>query len=270
VPPERHSGLPGYPGGGDRIGNRAATQRQLDCFGEALQLFAAADRHGMLDADGVQASRIAVRAMRDHWKETDAGVWELSDAWWTHSRLAMIAGLHAVAERHRDLGPDAAELADAITHEARRRCTHRDGGWQRAPHDERVDAALVLPAVRAAALRGDPRTEATLVRVRRDLLDDGYVYRFRHGDAPLGDREGAFLLCGFMLSLAEASQGEREAAVRRFERTRAACGAAGLFAEEYDVAERQLRGNLPQAFVHALLLESSVAIANGGETGGAG
>ncbi|NUP33323.1 MAG: glycoside hydrolase family 15 protein [Streptomycetaceae bacterium] len=270
VSPERHSGLPGYPGGGDRIGNHAATQRQLDCFGEALQLFAAADRHGMLDADGAEASRIAVRAIRDHWKENDAGVWELSDAWWTHTRLAMNAGLHAVAGRHRDLGPDAAELADAITTETRRLCTHRDGGWQRAPDDERVDAALVLPAVRAAALRGDPRTEATLVRVRRDLLDDGYVYRFRHGDAPLGDREGAFLLCGFMLTLAEASQGGREAAVRRFERTRAACGAAGLFAEEYDVAERQLRGNLPQAFVHALLLESSVVLGSGSEAGGAG
>ncbi|MGR6998019.1 glycoside hydrolase family 15 protein [Yinghuangia aomiensis] len=121
--------------------------------------------------------------------------------------------------------------------------------------------------MRAAALRADPRTEATLVRVRRDLLDDGYVYRFRHGDAPLGDREGAFLLCGFMLVLAEASQGEQEAAVRRFERTRAACGAAGMFAEEYDVAERQLRGNLPQAFVHALLLESSVVLGSGREAG---
>jgi GH15 family glucan-1,4-alpha-glucosidase len=35
-----------------------------------------------------------------------------------------------------------------------------------------------------------------------------------------------------------------------------------LFAEEYDVAERQLRGNLPQAFVHALLLECSARLAS--------
>ena len=45
------------------------------------------------------------------------------------------------------------------------------------------------------------------------------------------------------------------AALRWFERNRAACGPPGLFSEEYDVAQRQLRGNLPQAFVHALLLE---------------
>jgi GH15 family glucan-1,4-alpha-glucosidase len=30
-----------------------------------------------------------------------------------------------------------------------------------------------------------------------------------------------------------------------------ACGPPGLLSEEYDVTQRQLRGNLPQAFVHA-------------------
>ena len=45
-----------------------------------------------------------------------------------------------------------------------------------------------------------------------------------------------------------------------FERNRAACGPAGLYTEEYDVHQRQLRGNLPQAFVHAGLLESAAAL----------
>lgn len=48
--------------------------------------------------------------------------------------------------------------------------------------------------------------------------------------------------------------------MRWFERTRSACGPAGLFAEEYDVAQRQPRGNIPQGFVHALLLECSVRL----------
>ncbi|MFG2693202.1 hypothetical protein [Kitasatospora sp. NPDC048407] len=34
------------------------------------------------------------------------------------------------------------------------------------------------------------------------------------------------------------------------------------FAEEFDVAQRRLRGNLPQAFVHALLLEAAAALAH--------
>ena len=51
-------------------------------------------------------------------------------------------------------------------------------------------------------------------------------------------------------------------AARWFERNRAACGSPGLYAEEYDVAERQLRGNLPQAFVHAMLLECAARLAS--------
>ena len=50
------------------------------------------------------------------------------------------------------------------------------------------------------------------------------------------------------------------AASRWFERNRAACGPAGLYTEEYDVHQRQLRGNLPQAFVHAAMLECAVRL----------
>lgn len=39
-----------------------------------------------------------------------------------------------------------------------------------------------------------------------------------------------------------------------------ACGPAALYTEEYDVRQRQLRGNLPQAFVHAGMLECAVVL----------
>lgn len=70
-----------------------------------------------------------------------------------------------------------------------------------------------------------------------------------------GEAEGAFLLCGFMMALAEHQQGRTAHALRLFERNRAACGPPGLFSEEYDIIQWQMRGNLPQAFVHVLLLE---------------
>ena len=77
----------------------------------------------------------------------------------------------------------------------------------------------------------------------------------------MAEAEGAFGLCGFLMALATWQQGEGVPAHRWFERTRAACGPPGLYAEEFDVAQRQLRGNLPQAFVHALFLESSIRLA---------
>jgi alpha,alpha-trehalase len=91
-------------------------------------------------------------------------------------------------------------------------------------------------------------------------LRDDYVYRFAHDARPLGEAEGAFLLCGFLLALALEQQGEHLTARALFERNRSAAGTPGLLAEEFDIAQRQLRGNIPQAFVHALLLECSAAL----------
>ncbi|GAA4326675.1 hypothetical protein GCM10023178_39260 [Actinomadura luteofluorescens] len=97
--------------------------------------------------------------------------------------------------------------------------------------------------------------------MREDLVEEGFVYRYRAGDEPLGVAEGAFILCGFFLALAEDRQGDTARALAAFERTRSGCATSGLFSEEYDVGQRQLRGNMPQAFVHALLLETAWRLA---------
>ena len=257
VPDERRLDLPGYPGGDDVVGNRVNRQFQLDAFGEALELFATADAADRLEPDGWSAACIAAGAIADRWEEPDAGIWELGPDRWTESRLSCAAGLRAVARRPR-AGRDAAgweALADRLVAEASGHGLHPSGRWQRSPTDTRIDAALLLPAVRGALARDDPRTAATLRAVLDDLTENGYAYRFRHGDQPLYRAEGAFLLCGFVVSLSLLDQGDVVGAARWFERNRAACGPPGLFTEEFDVRQRQLRGNLPQAFVHALLIE---------------
>ena len=137
---------------------------------------------------------------------------------------------------------------------------HPTGRWQRADDDERVDAALLLPPVRGAVPADDPRTVATLQAVRAELDERRLRLPLPPRRAAARTAEGAFLLCGFIMALAEHQQGDAVAAARWFERNRAACGPPGLFAEEYDVAQRQLRGNLPQAFVHAMLLETSIRL----------
>ena len=147
-------------------------------------------------------------------------------------------------------------IADTSAHALR-----PDGHWQRSPDDPALDAALLLPALRGAIPPDDPRTSATLHAFLRDLTVDGYAYRFRHDDRPLAEAEGSFLLCGFLTALALHQHGERVAARGWYERTRAACGPAELFSEEYDVTQHQMRGNLPQAFVHALMIETSTRLA---------
>src|SRR5581483_10593692 len=97
----------------------------------------------------------------------------------------------------------------------------------------------LLAAIRGAINPDDPRSIATLRAVERELTQDGYCYRYRTDERPLGEAEGAFLLCGFTLSLAYEQQGNSLEAARWFERNRAACGPAGLLSEEFDVTQRQ-------------------------------
>jgi hypothetical protein len=262
VPDQRPLNLPGYPGGSDIIGNHVNTQFQLDALGESLLLFAAAARHNHLEAQHTQAISTTVAAIEQRCRQPDAGIWELANHHWAHSRLTCAAGLRAIAAHAPTADAAAcATLADTLLATTNSESLHPSGRWQRAPHDPRIDAALLLPAIRGALPAHDPRSAATLRAVRDELTEDGYVYRYRHDQRPLRDAEGAFLLCGFLMAMATHQHGNPLEAARWFERNRSACGPPGLFAEEYDVTQRQLRGNLPQAFVHAAMLESAVRLA---------
>jgi alpha,alpha-trehalase len=263
VPDQRGLHLPGYPGGFDLVGNWVNKQFQLDALGESLLLLAAAGSHDRLDSGSRKAAEIAADAIARRWQEPDAGIWEIDNQAWTHSRLICAAGLRRAA-RHCTTEPQASEwsaLADSIVADTAEHAMHPTGRWQRSPGDPGLDAALLMPAIRGAVPADDPRTAETLRAYLAELTQDGYAYRFRHDERPLGEAEGAFLLCGFVVTLALHQQGQEVEAARWFERNRAACGSPGLYAEEYDVAERQLRGNLPQGFVHAMVLECAARLA---------
>jgi alpha,alpha-trehalase len=278
IPGERPLRLRGFPGGEARSGNWVRGQFQLDALGEALSLLAAAAGLDMLGEDDWRAAEIAADAIEKRWREPDAGIWELDNQRWTHSRLACVAGLRAIATAagggpagghgHRAAARWSA-LADAIT-ASLGDCVHPSGRLQRAPGDQRLDAALLLPLIRGALPLSDPRTVATIEAVRAELGVDGYMYRFRHDDRPLHLAEGAFLLCGCWMALAAHACGEPVAAAHWFERNRSSCGPAALYTEEYDVHQRQLRGNLPQAFVHAGVLECAVTLSRDVRLGTAG
>ena len=272
IPGESGLRLRGYPGGSARAGNRVNAQFQLDSLGEALQLLAAAAELDLLGPDDMRAAEVAAAAIERRWTEPEAGIWELHDDYWTHSWLACVAGLRAMAGATAAHGGRLAArwsgLADAIMADLDR-AVHKTGRWQRTISDQRVDASLLPSVLRGALPAGDPRSEATVAAVSAELADDGYLYQFRHDDRPMHEAEGAFLLCGFWMALTMHVWGDDVAAAHWFERNRAACGPAGLYTEEYDVHQRQLRGNLPQAFVHAAMLECAVRLSREAGLGGA-
>jgi hypothetical protein len=270
VPSERAlPELTGYPGASDKVGNWVNKQFQLDALGESLELLARASTHDRIDGDHWKAVEAAVAAIESRWTDADAGIWELDNQHWAHSRLTCVSGLRAIAgEAPAAQSGRWSALADTILADVSSDCLHAGGRWQRSPGDERIDASLLLPSIRSAVPATDPRSVATVAAVEAELERDSFVYRFRQDERPLGEAEGAFLLCGFLLALSKAQQGDHLAARSLFERNRSACGTPGLLAEEFDVQQRQLRGNLPQAFVHALLLECSATLGPDGVLSG--
>jgi alpha,alpha-trehalase len=156
--------LRGYPGGTTQAGNQVAGQFQLDGLGECLELFAAAARLDMLAEESWQAAAVAAGAIEKRWSEPDAGIWELGDRHWTHSRLACVSGLRSLAAAtkgpaggpaHRQAAQWSA-LADSLL-ASLGDAVHATGRWQRSLEDARVDAALLLPVIRGTLPADDPR-----------------------------------------------------------------------------------------------------------------
>ncbi len=174
LPGEARLHLPGYPGGHgrDRQPGAAASSNSTR-FGEALLLFATAAAVGpSSDSDGWKAVEVAAQAIGERWQEPDAGIWELDDRRWTHSRLTASAGLRAVAGVRPGNGTARSgyALADHILAHAGAHALHPEGYWQRAEDDPSLDAALLLSGIRGAVHAGGstyPR-DARCVPARAD------------------------------------------------------------------------------------------------------
>ena len=261
--------LPGYEGARPvRVGNAASGQFQLDVYGEVMDALLQARRAGLEADDRAWALQ---RALLDHlervWREPDEGIWEVRGArrHFVHSKvMAWVAfdrGVRTVEEFER-AGPVErwARVRDEIHADV---CAHgfdvRRGTFTQSYGSSALDAAaLLIPAVGFLAPE-DPRVVGTVEAVQRELVEDGFVLRYRPEEAGDGlrGREGAFLACSFWLVDALALIGRRDEAEAQFARLLGLANDVGLLAEEYDTAAGRLVGNFPQAFSHVGLVTSA-------------
>ena len=106
----------------------------------------------------------------------------------------------------------------------------------------------------------DPRMAGTVEAVRRELREDGLLWRYRpeYDDVDgLPGGEGAFLACCFWLVDALAGTGRRSEAEALFERLLDLRSDVGLQSEEYDPRSGRQLGNTPQAFSLVGLVNSA-------------
>jgi GH15 family glucan-1,4-alpha-glucosidase len=105
----------------------------------------------------------------------------------------------------------------------------------------------------------DPRFAGTVAAVERELIEDGFVLRYRpeKTDDGLLGTEGTFIVCSFWLADAYVLLNRHEDATALFERVLSVRNDLGLLAEEYDPRSRLQLGNFPQAFSHVGLINTA-------------
>ena len=261
--------LPGYEGASPvRVGNLAYTQRQLDVFGEVMDVMLLAWKSGMEPGDpGWRLEKSLLSYLTSSWREPDEGIWEVRGPrrHFTHSKImAWVAFDRAVktVEQFRLDGPVARwrAMRDEIHAEVCRRGFDASRNTFVQAYDvDHLDASLLTIPLVGFLPPEDPRVIGTVEAVQRELVRDGFVQRYRTmpeiDGLPSG--EGAFLLCTFWLADALEMIGRHDEAHRTFERVLAIRNDLGLLAEGYDVQARRMVGNFPQAFSHVGLANTA-------------
>ena len=269
LPEEELRHWEGYRGSAPvRIGNGAATQLQLDIYGELIDSVYLFNKYGEpIHHDAWMDLTRVVEWVCDNWDQADEGVWEVRGGRqdFTYSRLMSWVALERAIRVATFRGLPA---------DIRRWRSQRDEiytqimarGW----HDERrafvqhydtdvLDASvLMMPLVKFIGPT-DPRWLSTLDAISQELVSDSLVYRYNVEASPDGleGEEGTFSICTYWYVEALAMAGRLDEARLAFEKMLTYANHLGLYAEQIGRTGEQL-GNFPQAFTHLALISSAV------------
>jgi glucoamylase len=258
-----------------RIGNAASGQTQLDVYGEVLNCLHQARRQGLRPAPhGWALQRGILRHLCDIWDQPDEGMWETRGgaqhftfskvmAWVALDRMIRDAThfhLSGPVDQWRELRSQIHDRVMRDGFDAERNTFTQSFG------SKALDASLLLIAATGFIDARDPRMLGTVAAIERELMQDGFLLRYRTdgGSDGLPAGEGAFLACTFWLADAYVLQGRHAEAEALFERLLALRNDVGLLSEEYDVGRGCLVGNMPQAFSHVALVASALTLSAGG------
>ncbi|HEX5157685.1 MAG TPA: glycoside hydrolase family 15 protein [Ktedonobacterales bacterium] len=287
--------LEGYQGSRPvRIGNGAATQRQMDVYGEVLAaaysyLRQASNRHGHRIHERVRDLRTMSELIADyvanHWHEMDRGIWEVRGeprafvysramCWVALDRACKMAERHGHSQHAPRWGKQGAAIREEIEQNGYNEEIH---SYTQSYRDRVLDSANLRLALSGFQAAGEPQMRDTILTTAQRLSGDGgLLYRYRpyddaeqtQGQKPhdlssidgLPGGEGAFLACTWWLVSDLCRMGEIEEAQRRMEHLLSFASPLGLYSEEVDPATGALLGNYPQAFTHIGLINSAVAL----------
>jgi GH15 family glucan-1,4-alpha-glucosidase len=254
--------LEGYEGSRPvRIGNGAYSQLQIDVYGELLDALHVGRKFQLQPShEAWNFQRVLLQDLKKQWRLPDQGIWEIRGPprHFTHSKLMAWVAFDRGVKVVEDFGLDGpSESWKAEREEIRAEILSK--GWNGEKQSfvqhyggTALDASLLLVPLAGFLPPQDPRVIGTVDAIRRELVEDGLVLRYRPEHAPdgLSGTEGTFLVCNFWLADALAMMGRWDEASELFERLLSLRNDLGLLAEQYDPRSGRQLGNFPQAFSH--------------------
>jgi len=250
-----------------RVGNGAATQLQLDIYGELMDSVYICNKYGLpvYHEGWIELSR-NLEWLIEHWDQPDDGIWEPRGGRhnYTYSRLMCWVALErAIRVAHqRGLPADITRWSaerDLIYNQIMERGWHAGRRAFVQHYDGDVlDASLLLMPLCKFIAPTDPRWISTLDAITEDLVSDSLVYRYDANASPdgLDGEEATFSLCSFWWVEALARAGRLDDARLAFEKMLTYANHLALYAEEIGPTGEQL-GNFPQAFTHLALISAA-------------
>jgi GH15 family glucan-1,4-alpha-glucosidase len=256
-----------------RIGNAASEQLQLDVYGELIDALYQARVHGIpFDPQAWRIQLAVLDHLEEAWRAPDEGIWEIRGErrHFVHSKVMAWVAFDRAVLTVEDQGREGPvdrwrKLRDEIHREV---CEHgfdsELGSFTQSYGSQELDASLLLLPLVGFLPIADPRIRGTIEAIERELLQDGFVLRYRTQEAGvdgLPPGEGVFLPCSFWLANCYELLGRHEEAEGLFERLVGLANDLGLLAEEYDPRAEHLLGNFPQAFTHLALVGTAFNVA---------
>lgn len=245
-----------------KFGNEVYQMHEIDGFGFLLDCALMFSEHGgqLTDAHWVMLKR-CVDFIAENWDEKDAGTWELMPFEnFVSSRVmcwvALDRGIRiSAALGHR--APKAWSRARDAVHDdvMEKGWNEQAGSFTQRYGDPALDGTALLIPLLGFLPPDHARVRRTVEAVADVLSINGLVHRFvpieteGRPDQPMGDREGAFLMCTFWLAQAWSMLGEPAKAEAAIARVEACCGSTGVFSEAGDARHNPgLLGNTPLLF----------------------
>ena len=249
-----------------RIGNAAYDQRQNDSLGYLLEVIYHNYKYFPGQLEDLEEMwgivKKMVKTVDAEWEKPDNSIWEFRNkadhfvfskvmSWVALDRAAQIASyLHRPDYERRIRGYADAIKADVLE----KGWNPKINSFSQAYGNDEVDSSLLLMEQYGFIAADDPRYIATVDRIRRELLHDGLMYRYKNSD-DFGEPESAFTICTFWLVRALFVTGRPEEARELFERVLGHSNHLGLFSEDLDFKTRRQLGNFPQAYSHLALID---------------